>query len=176
MSVATYPEGSPEYFMSLALREAQCARQEGEVPIGAVAVYDGQIIGRGYNRREMTKDATGHAEMQAIRQANQNLGRWRLYDVDVYVTLEPCPMCSGAMINARIRHCYFGAYDPKAGTAGSLMNLLADERFNHQVPTTGGVLLEDASQLLKQFFADLRRKKTNQKRNKEGQNGEKNFS
>ncbi|MGO3170825.1 MAG: tRNA adenosine(34) deaminase TadA [Bavariicoccus seileri] len=147
---------SPEYFMGEALKEAHKALAIGEVPIGAVVVYHNNIVGRGFNRRETSKIATTHAEMTAIEMANKELGKWRLTDCDLYVTLEPCPMCSGAMILARVRHVYFGAFDPKAGAAGSLMNLLTDERFNHQPFVTGGVLKEECQALLKDFFKRLR--------------------
>ena len=119
--------------MREALKEAQKAYDQAEVPIGAVVVLNGEIIGRGYNLREKEQDATLHAEIKAIRQANQHLGSWRLEDCELFVTLEPCPMCSGAMILARLKKVTFGAFDPKAGTAGTFMNLLQDERFNHQV-------------------------------------------
>ncbi|WP_285697700.1 nucleoside deaminase, partial [Enterococcus hirae] len=119
-----------EKWMRLAIEEAQKAQQLAEVPIGAIVVLNDEIIGRGYNLRETTQDATTHAEMIAIREACQNVGSWRLEEAQLYVTLEPCPMCSGAMILSRVKEVYFGAYDPKGGTAGTLMNLLTDERFN----------------------------------------------
>ena len=120
-------------FMDAALTEAKKAAAIGEVPIGAVIVHQGEIIGRGYNLRETTQDATHHAEMLAIQAACKKLGTWRLEDCSLFVTLEPCPMCAGAMINARVATCYFGATDPKAGVAGTFYNLLADTRFNHHV-------------------------------------------
>lgn len=113
-----------EKWMRLAIEEAQKAQQLAEVPIGAIVVLNDEIIGRGYNLRETTQDATTHAEMIAIREACQNVGSWRLEEAQLYVTLEPCPMCSGAMILSRVKEVYFGAYDPKGGTAGTLMNLL----------------------------------------------------
>ncbi|KAA9300216.1 tRNA-specific adenosine deaminase [Aerococcus sp. HMSC072A12] len=158
--------------MRLAIAEARKAEALGEVPIGAVLVKDGQVIGRGYNLREHSNDATSHAEMQAIRQANTYLDNWRLMDCDMYVTLEPCPMCSGAIILSRIRHLYFGAYDPKGGTVGSLMNLVTDERFNHQVDVTDGLLETACSEMLTSFFRRLRkqRKRASRKPRKEEHN------
>lgn len=150
-----------EKFMREAIAEAKKAEALAEVPIGAVVVYQGEIIGRGHNLRETSQNATTHAEMIAIQDANAKLGQWRLADCDLYVTLEPCPMCSGAIILSRVRHVYFGAYDPKGGCAGTLMNLLEDERFNHQVGVTGGVLEAETGQLLTQFFRNLRQKKKN---------------
>ncbi|SFH76076.1 tRNA adenosine(34) deaminase TadA [Pisciglobus halotolerans] len=150
-----------EYFMREAIKEAQKAAAKMEVPIGAVIVLNGEIIGRGHNRREETHDATTHAEMMAIREANQYLENWRIEEADLFVTLEPCPMCSGAMILSRIKKVYYGAPDPKGGTAGTLMNLLADKRFNHQVEVEKGVLEEECAALLTNFFRTLR------KRNKE---------
>lgn len=153
-----------EYFMREALKEAQKAAEQGEVPIGAVVVRDGEIIGRGYNERETTQDATTHAEMAAIRQANQRLANWRLEDADLFVTLEPCPMCSGAIILSRVRKVYYGAADVKGGTAGTLMNLLEDERFNHQAQVERGILEADCKEMLQSFFRDLRRKRKEESR------------
>lgn len=153
-----------EHFMREALVQAKLAASKGEVPIGAVAVLNGEIVGVGHNLRETTNDATTHAEIQVIRMANEKLGNWRLEEVDLYVTLEPCPMCSGAMILSRIRHVYFGAYDLKGGTAGTLMNLLTDERFNHQVETTGLVLENECRDILQSFFRKLRQKRKQQSR------------
>lgn len=147
-----------EYFMSLAIEEAKKAEEIGEVPIGAVVVYQGKVIGRGHNKRESSYLATSHAELLAINEANKNLNAWRLTDCDLYVTLEPCPMCSGAIILSRLRHVYFGARDEKAGCCGSLMNLLADQRFNHQVPLTEGICQEQCQQLLSNFFKTLRQR------------------
>lgn len=146
-------------FMQEAIAEADKAAAIGEVPIGAVVVYKGEVIGRGHNIRETSQIATTHAEMIAIQEANKSLESWRLTDADLYVTLEPCPMCSGAMIQSRIRHVYFGAYDQKGGTAGTLMNLLGDHRFNHQVEVTGGVMHDECKALLQTFFKDLRKKR-----------------
>lgn len=138
-----------------------CAQQAGalaEVPIGAVIVKDGQIIARGENTRELLNKATGHAEIQAIEQANESLGAWRLEGTTLYVTLEPCPMCAGAIINARINRVVYGASDPKAGCAGTLMNLLTDSRFNHRTEVVAGVMAEECGTLLTEFFRDLRRR------------------
>ena len=154
-----------EFFMREALKEAQKAYDQEEVPIGAVAVLNGEIIGRGHNLREKEQDATLHAEIKAIRQANQHLGSWRLEDCELFVTLEPCPMCSGAMILARMKRVVFGAFDPKAGTAGTFMNLLQDSRFNHQVEVEQGVLEEECQEILRSFFKGLRER--NKKRKQE---------
>lgn len=154
-----------EFFMREALKEAQKAYDQEEVPIGAVVVLNGEIIGRGYNLREKEQDATLHAEIKAIRQANQHLGSWRLEDCELFVTLEPCPMCSGAMILARMKKVIFGAFDPKAGTAGTFMNLLQDSRFNHQVEVEQGVLEEECQEILRSFFKGLRER--NKKRKQE---------
>ena len=154
-----------EFFMREALKEAQKAYDQAEVPIGAVVVLNGEIIGRGHNLREKEQDATLHAEIKAIRQANQHLGSWRLEDCELFVTLEPCPMCSGAMILARMKKVIFGAFDPKAGTAGTFMNLLADSRFNHQVEVEQGVLEEECQEILRSFFKGLRER--NKKRKQE---------
>lgn len=154
-----------EFFMREALKEAQKAYDQEEVPIGAVVVLNGEIIGRGHNLREKEQDATLHAEIKAIRQANQHLGSWRLEDCELFVTLEPCPMCSGAMILARMKKVIFGAFDPKAGTAGTFMNLLQDSRFNHQVEVDQGVLEEECQEILRSFFKGLRER--NKKRKQE---------
>ncbi|MDT2829086.1 MAG: tRNA adenosine(34) deaminase TadA [Enterococcus viikkiensis] len=152
------------FFMRAAIHEAKQAEAIAEVPIGAVVVYQGEIIGRGHNLREHSQDATSHAEMFAIREACKALENWRLEDCQLFVTLEPCPMCSGGMILSRIEEVYFGAYDPKGGTAGTLMNLLTDERFNHRAYVEGGILEEECGQLLTNFFRQLRarKKKTSQ--------------
>ena len=159
-------------FMREALKEAQKAYDKEEVPIGAVVVLNGEIIGRGHNLREKEQDATLHAEIKAIRQANQVLGSWRLEDCELFVTLEPCPMCSGAMILSRLKKVIFGAFDPKAGTAGTFMNLLQDERFNHQVEVEHGVLEEECQQILKDFFKGLRERNQRRKEQKRFENGE----
>ena len=144
--------------MQAALAEAKKAQALGEVPIGCVIVHKGQIIGRGHNLRDTTQQAEKHAEMIAIAQANQVLDSWRLPEAELYVTLEPCPMCSGAIINSRIAKVYYGAADEKAGTAGTLMNLLTDPRFNHQVKVQKGLLQAECAQILSDFFANLRKK------------------
>lgn len=148
-----------EYFMREAIKEAEKAGAMGEVPIGAVVVWNGEIIGRGYNEREATNDATTHAEMTAIRQANANKKNWRLEETELYVTLEPCPMCCGAIILSRIKKVYYGAADLKGGTAGTLMNLLQDERFNHQAEVESGVLEEECKAMLQNFFRVLRQER-----------------
>ena len=147
-----------EEFMQAALAEAKKAQALGEVPIGCVIVHQGQIIGRGHNLRETTQQAEKHAEMIAIAQANQVLDSWRLPEAELYVTLEPCPMCSGAIINSRIAKVYYGAADEKAGTAGTLMNLLTDPRFNHQVKVQKGLLQAECAQIISDFFENLRKK------------------
>jgi tRNA(adenine34) deaminase len=148
-------ELNPE-FMEQALAEAQKAYELDEVPIGAVIVKDGIILGRGHNLREREKDPTLHAEMIAIRQASAALGGWRLMDCDLYVTIEPCPMCAGAILQARIRRVIFGARDPKAGCAGSLYNLLEDPRFNHRTEVIEGVLEDRCSRIMKDYFRQKR--------------------
>lgn len=148
-------------YMALALEEARLAMAEGEVPIGAIVVCDGAIVSRAHNTREMDNDPTGHAELIAIREASQRLGRWRLSDCTVYATLEPCPMCAGAMHQARIERLVYGAPDPKAGAVGTLYDLSNDDRLNHRFAVTSGILSEESSTLLKEFFGSLRIKKSN---------------
>ncbi|WP_119068895.1 tRNA adenosine(34) deaminase TadA [Aggregatilinea lenta] len=143
-------------WMRLALDEARLAAEHGDVPIGAVAVRDGDVIARGRNRREADGDATAHAEMVAIREASRVIGHWRLEGVTLYCTLEPCAMCAGAMVLARLPRLVFGAFDPKAGAGGSVMDLLAHPRLNHRVEALGGVLAEESAALLVGFFAALR--------------------
>ncbi|MDI6843296.1 MAG: tRNA adenosine(34) deaminase TadA [Anaerosomatales bacterium] len=143
-------------YMTIALEEARAAAEEGEVPIGAVVVCDGAVIARAHNRRETDADPTAHAEMIAIREAARKLGRWRLSDCTVYVTLEPCPMCAGAMHQARIERLVFGARDPKAGAVGTLYDLSSDERLNHRFTVTSGVLAEECAAVLRRFFERLR--------------------
>ena len=142
--------------MQVALAEAQIAYELGETPVGAVIVRDGAIIAKAHNLRESKRDATAHAELLAIRQANQVLGGWRLTRCTLYVTLEPCPMCAGAIVQARIPHLVFGAHDKKSGACGSLMDLVRDDRLNHQAEVTSGILADESSQLLRRFFAELR--------------------
>jgi tRNA(adenine34) deaminase len=145
-------------WMKAAIAEAMAAEAIGEVPIGAVIVKDGVIVGRGHNLRETTHDPTAHAEMIAIKQASETLQAWRLTDCDLYVTLEPCPMCAGAIVQSRIRRVVYGTTDPKAGCAGTLMNLLQDDRFNHRTSVASGILQEQCAQLLSGFFRALRNK------------------
>lgn len=148
-----------EKYMKEALRQAEKAASLGEVPVGAVIVCGGKIISRGYNTRETKKKATGHAEITAIERACKKLGGWRLPDASIYVTLEPCAMCCGAITAARIDRLYFGAYDPKSGCCGSVCNLFEEGLFNYTTEVTGGILKEKSAQLLTDFFGDLRRKK-----------------
>lgn len=147
-----------ERFMAIAIQEAYKAKRINEVPIGAVIVQQNKIIAKGYNIRETSQLALSHAELIAIQKANQKLGSWRLEDCTLYVTLEPCQMCAGAIVQARIKRVVFGASDPKAGCAGTLMNLLDDSRFNHRVELTDGVLAKECGELLTNFFRELRKK------------------
>lgn len=151
-----FGEKDHESFMRAALREAEAALAEGEVPIGAVIVKNGRIIGRGHNQREMLKDPTAHAEMIAITQAAATLEAWRLLECSLYVTLEPCAMCAGAMVLARIPRVIFGTTDPKAGACGSLMNIVQDPRLNHRLTVTAGVLAEQCGGILRDFFRSRR--------------------
>ncbi|WP_438824950.1 tRNA adenosine(34) deaminase TadA [Bacillus sp. JJ722] len=146
-------------FMRVALEEAEKASQLGEVPIGAVLVLDGEIIARAHNLRESQQSATAHAELMVIEEACKKLGTWRLEDTVLYVTLEPCPMCSGAIILSRVKRVVYGASDPKAGCAGTFMNLLTDERFNHQSEVSAGILEEECGAILTTFFKELRKRK-----------------
>jgi tRNA(adenine34) deaminase len=148
-----------EEYMRIAIEEAKIAASLGESPIGAVIVQDGKVIGRGHNTTETAKDPTCHAEMNAIRDAARNLGGWRLPHCSMYVTLEPCSMCAGAIVLARIEQLYIGTADPKSGACGSLRNIVSDERLNHRVEVHTGVLQEECSGLLKDFFKQLRKKK-----------------
>ncbi|MEW9702362.1 tRNA adenosine(34) deaminase TadA [Paenibacillus sp. SI8] len=145
-------------WMKEAIIEALKAEAIREVPIGAVVVHNDTIIGRGYNLRETTLDPTAHAEMIAIKQASEHLQAWRLLDCKLYVTLEPCPMCAGAIVQSRIPQVIYGTTDPKAGCAGTLMNLLQEERFNHRVDVISGVMQEECASLLTTFFRKLRGK------------------
>lgn len=144
--------------MKAALKLAQKAADEGEVPVGAVVVCEGKIVGRGRNRRETKKNAIHHAEIEAIEKACKKLGGWRLHKCDLYVTLEPCPMCTGAIINARIKTLYYGAKDEKAGSCGTLVNLF-DLPYNHKPEVISGVMEEECADILKKFFKDLRERK-----------------
>jgi len=145
-------------WMEEALREARAAAAIGEVPIGAVVVREGELLGRGHNRRETDGDPLAHAEILAIRQAARAVGGWRLSGCTLYVTLEPCAMCAGAVVAARIERLVFGPADPKAGFCGSLGNLVQDPRLNHRLAVEPGVLAEESAALLRSFFAGLRRK------------------
>lgn len=148
--------------MRLALKEAEQALAEGEVPVGAVIVKESRVIARARNQRETLKDPTAHAEMIAITQAAEFLQCWRLEGAEIYVTLEPCPMCAGALVLARIKALTFGAPDPKAGACGSLFNLVNDPRLNHRVEVTSGILKEECSKILNDFFLGLREGQSNQ--------------
>jgi len=143
-------------YMQYAIREAKRAQEEGEVPVGCVIIYEGEIIGKAHNQRERLQDPTAHAEIVAITQAAAHFRSWRLEDAKLYVTLEPCPMCAGAIILSRIAEVYFGAWDPKAGACGTLMNLLEDKRFNHQPQVFPGLLGEECGALLSDFFRGIR--------------------
>lgn len=147
-----------EKYMKAAVREAQKAWALGEVPIGCVIVHEGHIIGRGYNRRTVDKNVLSHAEINAIRKACKKIGDWRLEECTLYVTLEPCPMCAGAIVQARIPRVVIGCMNPKAGCAGSVLNLLDEKGFNHQVETEIGVMGETCSRMMKDFFKELRQK------------------
>lgn len=147
-----------ETYMRLALELARQAAEEGEVPVGAVVVCEGKIVGRGRNRRETKKNALHHAEIEAIEKACRKLGGWRLHKCDLYVTLEPCPMCAGAIINARIKTVYYGAPDPKAGSCGTLVDLFALP-YNHRPTVVSGVMEEACAAILRDFFRALREKR-----------------
>jgi tRNA(adenine34) deaminase len=146
-----------EYFMRLALREAARAPEHGDVPIGAVVVREGEVIGAGHNEREIRSDPTAHAEMIALRDAARSLGSWRVLDAVMYVTLEPCAMCAGAIVLARIPRMVFGTTDPKAGAAGSVFDILAEPRLNHRPQVESGLLADECGDLLRAFFASRRR-------------------
>ncbi|WP_045519287.1 tRNA adenosine(34) deaminase TadA [Neobacillus niacini] len=155
----TIDEFSDEYYMKEAIKEARKAEVLLEVPIGAIIVIDGKIISRAHNLRESKQSAVAHAELLAIEQACQETGSWRLENATLFVTLEPCAMCSGAIILSRVKRVVYGAADPKGGCAGTFMNLLQDERFNHQSEVTSGVLETECGQLLSDFFRQLREKR-----------------
>ena len=142
--------------MRLALEEARRGAELGEVPVGAIVTRDGAILGRDHNRRESEQDPLAHAEILVLRQAARSLGSWRLAGCTLFVTLEPCAMCAGALVNARVDRLVFGARDPKAGFCGSLGNLVSDERLNHRLAVSEGVLAEESGRLLQDFFANLR--------------------
>jgi tRNA(adenine34) deaminase len=145
-----------EYFMRLAIREAQAALDHDDVPIGAVVVRDGEVIGAAHNERELRQDPTAHAELLALREASRALGSWRVLDAVLYVTLEPCTMCAGAIVLARVPRVVYGATDPKAGAAGSVLDILAQPRLNHRPAVAGGLLAEECGALLTDFFGSRR--------------------
>lgn len=148
-----------EEYMKQAVKLAKKAAENGDVPIGCVIVYDGKIIARGYNRRNVDKTTLAHAEILAIKKASKCLGDWRLEECTMYVTLEPCQMCAGAIVQARIPKVVIGCMNPKAGCAGSIINLLNIRQFNHQAEVVRGVLEEECSAMMKEFFAELRERK-----------------
>lgn len=150
---------SDESFMKQAVKQAKKAYDKLETPIGCVIVHEDKIIARGYNKRNMKKNTLAHAEILAINKASKVLGDWRLEDCTMYVTLEPCPMCAGAIVQARIPRVVIGSMNPKAGCAGSVLNLLQQDGLNHQVEITKGVLAEECSGLMTSFFRELRKKK-----------------
>ena len=148
-----------EKFMKEALKEAKKAYEKLEVPVGCVIVKDGKIIARGYNKKEEKKDTTQHAEIIAIQKASRKIGAWRLQDCEMYVTLEPCAMCTGALIQARLKRVYIGTMDPKTGACGSVLNLLEDYKFNHKVEVETNIMQKECEKILKDFFKYLRSKK-----------------
>jgi tRNA(adenine34) deaminase len=145
-----------EYFMRLALREAERAMEHDDVPIGAVIVHEGEVLATGRNEREQRQDPTAHAEVLALREASEKLNSWRVLDSVLYVTLEPCAMCAGAVVLARVPRVVFGAWDPKAGAAGSVLDVLAQPKLNHRPDVSGGLLAEECGALLASFFAGRR--------------------
>jgi tRNA(adenine34) deaminase len=145
-----------EFFMRLALREAERALEHDDVPVGAVLVHGGEVIGAGHNERELREDPTAHAEMIAIREGARALGSWRLLDTVLYITLEPCTMCAGAIVLGRIPRVVYGAIDPKAGAAGSALDILAEPRLNHRPEVAGGLLADESAALLQAFFRSRR--------------------
>jgi tRNA(adenine34) deaminase len=145
-----------EYFMRLALREAERAREHGDVPIGAVLMRDGEVVSAAHNERERRQDPTAHAEILALREAAQALSSWRVLETTLYVTLEPCAMCAGAIVLARVPRVIYGASDPKAGAAGSVLDVLAEPRLNHRPEVQGGLLEQECGELLSKFFASRR--------------------
>ena len=151
-----HKEGTDEYFMDLALNEARLALDEKEVPIGAIVVKDGKLIASAHNMRESANDPTAHAELLALKKASEILGSWRLHGCTLYVTLEPCPMCAGALVNARMNRVVYASSDPKAGALGTLYNLGSDPRLNHELEIRSAVLEEYSSNLISEFFRGLR--------------------
>ena len=154
-------EKTKEYFMKEALKEAEKAYKKLEVPVGAIIVKDWKIIARAYNQKDSKTDTTNHEEILAIQKASKKLKSWRLIDCEMYVTLEPCTMCAGAIIHSRIKKVYIGAMDEKTGAVGSVLNLFEDYKFNHKPEVEKGILKEDCESLLKQFFKELRKLKSN---------------
>lgn len=148
-----------EKYMRQAINQAKKAEAIDEVPIGCVIVYQDKVIARGYNRRNIDNNTLSHAELNAIKKASKKLGDWRLEDCELYVTLEPCQMCAGAIVQSRIKKVYIGCMNPKAGCAGSVLNLLQVQKFNHQVEIESGILEEECSTMLSEFFKNLRKKK-----------------
>ena len=149
-------EQSKEYYMEQAIKEAEKAYKKLEVPVGAIIVKDGKIIARAHNQKETKTDTTKHAEILAIQKASKKLKSWRLIDCEMYITLEPCSMCAGAIINSRIKKIYIGAMDEKTGAVGSVLNLLEDYTFNHKVEIEKGIKKSECENILKQFFKELR--------------------
>ena len=149
-------KGSDDNYMRLAIEQAKIAEEHGDVPIGAVIIYENQIIGKAYNQREQLNDPTAHAEIIALTQAAAFLESWRLHGCTMYVTLEPCPMCAGALVLARVDRLVYGCNDPKAGACGSLYNIVQDERLNHRLEITPGILADECSKLLQVFFQQRR--------------------
>ena len=158
--------------MREALKQARKAYALGEVPIGCVIVHEGKIIGRGYNRRNTDKNTLAHAEITAINKASKKIGDWRLEECTLYVTLEPCQMCAGAIVQARIPEVVMGCMNPKAGCAGSILNILEMPQFNHQVMVSRGLLEQECSEMLKTFFTELRERNKREKEERRRQNGE----
>ncbi|MDO4382286.1 MAG: tRNA adenosine(34) deaminase TadA [Clostridia bacterium] len=148
-----------EEFMKEAIKQAKKAYDKEEIPVGAIIVKDGKIIARGYNKKEEKKDTTQHAEIIAIQKASKKIGAWRLQDCEMYVTLEPCVMCTGALIQARLKRVYIGTMDPKTGACGSVLNLLEDYKFNHKVEVETNIMQKECEKILKDFFKYLRSKK-----------------
>lgn len=158
------PNSTDSHFMELALQQARLAPPIGEVPIGAVLVSDNRVIAAAHNYREISQDPTAHAEIIIIRKAAEQLKTWRLTNTTLYVTLEPCPMCAGAIVQARITRLVFGAWDPKAGACGSILDIPSEPRFNHRVQVTGGLCKEESRELLQEFFRTKRGTASNQHR------------
>lgn len=158
-------KNTAEKYMKEAMKQAKKAYKLEETPIGCVIVYEDKIIARAYNKRNLKKSTLAHAELLAIEKASKVLGDWRLEDCTMYITLEPCPMCAGAIVQARVKKVVIGSMNPKAGCAGSVINLLQNEGFNHQVEIVTGVLEDECSVMMKNFFKELRQKKSNMKKN-----------